>query len=143
VSRLEVTAHDDPARGPLVDEVVRLLRQDVRDEQDLLLPRLQDAVDVRTLRRLGRSWSAVRRTAPTRPHPRVARRPPGNALSGLPLSLIDRSRDALDAFTGRAPAPATPAAMAVSRRLAALSGALERLPALQRGEHANTAQGRS
>jgi hypothetical protein len=35
----------------------------------------------------------VRATAPTRPHPGVPRRLPGNALLGVPLSAFDRLRD--------------------------------------------------
>ncbi|GAA3501715.1 hypothetical protein GCM10019016_088220 [Streptomyces prasinosporus] len=47
------------------------------------------------LRALGTAWETVRRTAPTHPHPVVPRRPPGNALLGVPLSVHDRVRDAL------------------------------------------------
>ncbi|MET8767894.1 hypothetical protein [Streptomyces sp. NPDC004658] len=47
------------------------------------------------LRTLGTTWAAVRRTAPTQPHPVIPRRPPGNAPLGVPLSVHDRLRDAL------------------------------------------------
>ncbi|MDP9437037.1 MAG: hemerythrin domain-containing protein, partial [Actinomycetota bacterium] len=103
VERLEGLRPDDRERAALVEQVCAVLDQDVRDEEDLILPRLQDAVDVATLRRLGRSWSFVRRTAPTRPHPVVSRRPPGNALAALPLTVLDRSRDLLDAQARRLP----------------------------------------
>ena len=59
---------------------------------------LRERLDDATLRRLGLAWAVVSRVSPTRPHPTVARRPPGNALSGLPLSVLDRSRDHLDAI---------------------------------------------
>lgn len=58
-----------------------------------MLPRLRTAFDDRKLRRIGAAWEAVRATAPTRPHPGVPRRPPGNALRGVPLSAYDRLRD--------------------------------------------------
>lgn len=54
-----------------------------RVEEDLLLPRLQDAMDTAGLRRLGTAWETVRRTAPTPPRPAVRRCPPGN---GVPAS---------------------------------------------------------
>jgi hypothetical protein len=76
------------------------------------------------------------RIAPTRPHPTVSRRPPGNALSGLPLSLLDRTRDAVDAAVRRVPA-AAPAGRAVSAGLAVLAGLVERIPAARRGDQSN------
>ncbi|MFC8582992.1 hemerythrin domain-containing protein [Streptomyces sp. NPDC057217] len=86
----------------LVSDAFALIRQDIRDEEDVLLPRLQEALghDATRLRRLGSAWESVRRTAPTRPHPAVSRRPPGNALAGVPLSAVDRARDALSPLTG-------------------------------------------
>ena len=137
-STLERTAADDPARPARVRRLVELLQEDVRDEEDLLLPRLQEALGREELVRLGRSWQLVRATAPTRPHPTVARRPPGNALAALPLTVLDRTRDRLDRTARRGPAPLAPAARAASRLLAAAAGAVERLPVLQRGEDRST-----
>ena len=76
IERLESA---DPEREEKVQQVFALIRQDIRDEEDLLLPQLQDTMDAAQLRRLGAGWEAVRRTAPTHPHPVVPRRPPGNA----------------------------------------------------------------
>ncbi|WP_245161193.1 hemerythrin domain-containing protein [Blastococcus sp. CT_GayMR16] len=97
VAALERDGADDPQRQSRLARLVEVLREDVRDEEDVLFPRLQDAVDPEELRRLGRRWQIMRRLSPTRPHPTVSRRPPGNALSGLPLTVLDRSRDAVDA----------------------------------------------
>jgi hemerythrin superfamily protein len=87
----------DPRRDERVRQVFALIRQDIRDEEDELLPRLQDALRPAGLRRLGGAWEAVRRSAPTRPHPVVPRRPPANALLGIPLSGYDRVRDGIAA----------------------------------------------
>jgi hypothetical protein len=122
----------------LLAETVRLLRQDVRDEEDELLPRLQAALSVRELRRLGLLWELVRRTAPTRAHPVVSRRPPGNVLGALPLSVIDRSRDGLEYSRRRVPPFATSALDASSQALASMSSAVERLRPLRRGERPET-----
>jgi hemerythrin superfamily protein len=133
---------DDPGeRRRLLDRLVTVLREDVRDEEDVLLPRLQDRLDRRDLTRLGWAWEAVRRTAPTRPHPVVARRPPGNALSALPLSALDRTRDHLDRAARRAPAATRPRWERASRALAGVAGAVERLPPMRRGERAATSRG--
>ena len=140
VTSLETTAHDDPRRAELLKRLVAVLREDVRDEEDLMFPRLQEALDPPALRRLGRQWELVRRISPTRPHPTVSRRPPGNALSALPLSLLDRSRDLVDAGVQRAPQRLAPAGQAVSRGLAAVAGWVERVPLSRRGDRPPTSR---
>ncbi|MFF5506227.1 hemerythrin domain-containing protein [Streptomyces roseolus] len=92
---IQSTDPRDPGHYRLVTAAFALIREDIRDEEDVLLPRLQEALeyDRVRLRRLGSAWETVRRTAPTRPHPAVSRRPPGNALAGVPLSALDRLRD--------------------------------------------------
>ncbi|WP_306297962.1 hemerythrin domain-containing protein [Streptomyces sp. 13-12-16] len=92
VARVEKSP-DDPRRTEWIRQAFDLVRQDIRDEEDELLPRLRDEFGDRRLRRIGAVWEAVRATAPTRPHPGVPRRPPGNALRGVPLSVFDRLRD--------------------------------------------------
>lgn len=138
VTQLERSKPGDPGREALLDQVVDLLRRDVRDEEDVLLPRLQEHLDEAALQRLGRSWEVVRRIAPTRPHPVVSRRPPGNVLSALPLSLVDRSRDALDRLGRRGPAALAGGANAASAALAGVAGAVEQLPGMSRGERSST-----
>ena len=138
VASLEQSAPEDAGRAQLVDRIVGLLRQDVRDEEDLLLPRLQEAVDGSTLRRLGAGWALVRRTAPTRTHPIVSRRPPGQALSALPLSITDRLRDGLDHGARRVPQQARPLLVSTSKGLGAVARRIEQLPPLRRGERPET-----
>ena len=125
------------ARDDVLRRTAEVLRQDARDEEDLILPRLQAALSGAQLRRLGLTWELVRRTAPTRPHAVVSRRPPGNLLSGAPLSLLDRSRDALDRASRAAPVLAGPL-RAASGALALAAGAVEHLPPLRRGEQPST-----
>jgi hypothetical protein len=134
---LERLPSGSPGRSTAIVRLTEVLRQDVRDEEDELLPRLQDAVDVRRLRTLGVAWEAVRRTAPTRPHPVVSRRPPGNALAALPLTVIDRSRDLLEGSARRFPQVRGPASRA-SDGLARAAGRVERTGVLRRGEHPST-----
>lgn len=133
--------------GPRFDEVWRravgLMRDDVRDEEDELLPLLQEASSHRALILLGWAWEAVRRTAPTRPHPVVARRPPGNALAATPLTILDRSRDRLDRFSRRAGGRAGGLSASVSRAFARVAGAIEHVPPLTRGEDPSTHSGRT
>ncbi len=137
VVALETT--DDPAaRRPLLERLVVVLREDVRDEEDQLLPRLQERMDAASLTRLGWTWEAVRRTAAPPPHPVVARRPPGNVLSALPLSAIDRTRDRVDRAARRAAPQAKGRLETTSRILARVAGVVEKLPAVKRGEDPST-----
>ncbi|TFV91941.1 hemerythrin domain-containing protein [Blastococcus sp. CT_GayMR20] len=140
VSALERDGLDDPRRPARLARLVEVLREDVRDEEDVLFPRLQEAVDAEELRRLGRRWALMRRLSPTRPHPTVSRRPPGNALSGLPLTLLDRTRDLVDAGVRRAPHPLAPAGRAVSQALAGLAGLVERIPSSRAGDEPPTSR---
>lgn len=137
-TELETLDPDSLEHRRLFDRIAVLLREDVRDEEDVVLPKLQEAVSPETLRRIGWTWWTVRVTAPTRAHPTVARRPPGNALAALPLSPIDRSRDRLDRAARRAPARLATGCRRGSRVLAGAAAAVEHLSPLRRGEHPST-----
>ena len=135
---LERSRRGDEGREDLIERAIALLDADVREEEDELLPRLRAALDDRQLQRLGLTWEIVRRTSPTRAHPVVSRRPPGQTLSALPLTVLDRSRDGLDRMARAAPAPLSSATSALSRALGAVAGAVEHLPPFPRGEHPST-----
>ncbi|WP_432485369.1 hemerythrin domain-containing protein [Kineococcus esterisolvens] len=100
---LEELQDADP-RSPDYDALVRrafeVIRHDAHDEEDDLLPRLQQVASAEELRAIGAAWEVQRRTAPTRPHPRVPRRPPGNALAAVPLAVTDRVQDAAEHLAG-------------------------------------------
>jgi hemerythrin superfamily protein len=140
VSALERDGAAHPHRPARLARLVEVLREDVRDEEDVLFPRLQEAVSVEELRRLGRRWALMRRLSPTRAHPTVSRRPPGNALSGLPLSVLDRTRDAVDAGVRRAPAQLAPAGRALSKGLARVAGLVELIPLSRAGDKKPTSR---
>jgi hypothetical protein len=131
-------AAEDPDRGPLLARLREVLREDVRDEEDVLLPRLQGALSRTRLRGLGLTWELVRRTAPTRAHPVVARRPPGNVVAAVPLSVLDRVRDLVDGAVLRGSGRSVPVLRSVSTGLGALAHRVERLPAMRRGEDPST-----
>lgn len=138
VTRLEGLEPGSEEHGQVLARVIELLRQDVRDEEDELLPRLQASLSVTRLRLLGLAWETVRQIAPTRAHPIVARRPPGNWLSALPLAVIDRCRDATDALADRSPGSAAGPLRALSSGLARVARGTERLPGLRLGEDPST-----
>ncbi|MCW2528837.1 MAG: cation-binding protein, partial [Pseudonocardiales bacterium] len=102
----------------------------------------QESLQPAQLRRVGLRWEVVRRTAPTRPHAVVSRRPPGNVLAALPLTIVDRARDNADR-TARAGGPPSRPARRVSGALARLAGRIEHAPGMRRGETATTRTDRS
>jgi hemerythrin superfamily protein len=140
VSALEDDGPDDPRRASRLARLTAVLREDVRDEEDLLLPRLQEAVTHDELRRLGRRWEVGRRLSPTRAHPTVSRRPPGNALSGLPLTVLDRTRDLVDAAARHAPERLAAIGRTASRGLARVAGLVERAPFARTGDRPPTSR---
>jgi len=138
VMRLEALQPGSLDRRPVLDELIDLLWEDVRDEEDVLLPRFQAAVSRAQLRLLGVAWETVRRTAPTRAHPIVSRRPPGNVLAALPLSVLDRLRDRIDARLHKHPSRFAAPLHVIGSALATASHAVERLPGMQQGESRET-----
>jgi hemerythrin superfamily protein len=136
-TQLETLEHASDQRSEVLGRLVELLQEDVRDEEDMLLPRLQAKLTAAQLRRLGVAWEAVRLVSPTRPHAIVSRRPPGNVLAALPLAILDRCRDALDRRFLVASRPA-PGVRAVSSALKRASHAVEHIPGMKQGEDPST-----
>lgn len=141
VTRLEQLGPDADERPAVLARLTAVLREDVRDEEDQLLPELQERVGPGRLRALGLAWEVVRRVAPTRAHPVVARRPPGNVLAALPLSVLDRARDAVDTVLQAGASRGAGVLRTASRGLTAAAHAVERVPLLRRGDHPTTARG--
>lgn len=132
VTCIEQTTAGSPERLPLLEQLARVLREDVRDEEDILLPRLQKRLTGRKLRALGVAWESVRTIAPTRAHPVVARRPPGNVVAALPLTVVDRMRDRIDRRLQRG--STVPGLERSSVALTRIAHLVEHLPPLTRGE---------
>jgi hemerythrin superfamily protein len=140
VTRLDRSSPDDPAHRDLMQRTFAVLDHDVRTEEDELLPRMQELLGPRPLRLIGWQWELVRRISPTRPHPVVSRRPPGQTLSALPLTVLDRARDLLQRLDEASHCRFTAPISTADRLLATTAGAVERIPVLQRGERSETSR---
>jgi hemerythrin superfamily protein len=140
VTRLDRSSPDDPGHRELMERTFAVLDHDVRTEEDELLPRMQELLDSRELRRIGLLWEVVRRISPTRPHPVVSRRPPGQVLSALPLTVLDRARDLLQKLDEVTRCRFTGPVSTADRLLATAAGAVERIPVLQWGERPETSR---
>jgi hemerythrin superfamily protein len=140
VAELDRSSWSDPGHRELMERTFAVLDHDVRSEEDELLPRMQQLLGPRRLRLIGRQWELVRRIAPTRPHPVVSRRPPGQILSALPLTVLDRGRDLLQKLDEVTRCRFTTPVSTADRLLATAAGAVERIPVLQWGERAETSR---
>jgi hemerythrin superfamily protein len=141
VTRLDRSDPSDPEHAELVEQTFAALDEDVRSEEDELLPRLQQELDPVQLRLLGLQWGLLRLTSPTRPHPVVSRRPPGQVLSALPLTVLDRARDRLQQLGEALGGRGAGVLGVVDQALAGASGAVERSPVIRTGQRPETARG--
>jgi hypothetical protein len=74
---------------------VQEITEHVREEEQELFPRLTANADRQELQSLGRKVEAMKKVAPTRPHPAAPDTPPMNKLAAPGAGLVDRIRDAL------------------------------------------------
>jgi hypothetical protein len=125
-------------RQELLTRLCRLVFPHAFAEESVLWPVVRRVLTAGQLIALGAAWEAVRRTAPTRPHPVVARRPPGNVVAAAPLTVVDRLRDRLDRIARRSGGAPGAVASRLSAGLAGAAGLIEHVPPLTRGEHPST-----
>jgi hemerythrin superfamily protein len=95
MKRLEDTEFSDPAFATLLGQLMQEIRHHVQEEEQQLFPQLAGNVDQQELEELGRKVQAMKKVAPTRPHPSAPDTPPLNKLAAPGAGLIDRVRDAL------------------------------------------------
>lgn len=95
LKELEGVEATDPRFGDLVERVIADVRHHVGEEEEHLLPRLQDACSVEELQELGRMVVRAKDSAPTRPHPSAPDSPPANLILAPGVGMIDRLRDKL------------------------------------------------
>ncbi|WP_449063957.1 hemerythrin domain-containing protein [Planomonospora algeriensis] len=98
MKRLEQTDVADPGHAALLKQLMMEIRTHIREEEDELFPQLRAHSDVSQLAELGRKVQAIKKIAPTRPHPAAPDKPPANMMVGPLTGLVDRMRDAI---TGR------------------------------------------
>ncbi len=139
VNCLETMDRNDDQWDAVLDRLVKVLRDDVRDEEDELFPRLQSALPAWQLQVFGALWEVLRRTAPTRAHPVVARRPPGNVVAAVPLAIIDRTRDYVDSRAlSRSDTATASRWRSISTALGRAASRVEHFSIMSRGEHPAT-----
>jgi iron-sulfur cluster repair protein YtfE (RIC family) len=92
---LESLEPTDPRFDVVLTKLAAEMRQHILEEEVDLFPRLRIAADPETLRELGRKAQAIKKIAPTHPHPSAPAQLPVSRLLMPALGLVDRIRDAL------------------------------------------------
>jgi hypothetical protein len=65
------------------------------EEEDELFPAVRGALSQEELNELGERMQRARALVPTRPHPNAPTSPAAKAVTGPPVALVDRIRDAV------------------------------------------------
>jgi hemerythrin superfamily protein len=94
LARIEHTEPNTPEMDALTTELFAGVRAHASTEEAEIFPALRLYLGPRERMRLGAMFERVERLAPTHPHPRAPRTPPGNVILGAPVAVLDRARDA-------------------------------------------------
>ncbi|MEV7964376.1 hemerythrin domain-containing protein [Sphaerisporangium sp. NPDC088356] len=98
MKELERTDPGDPAFDHLLDKFMAVVREHVREEESRLFPELVKYADAEELHDIGKKIRAIKKIAPTRPHPAAPGNPLASKLLAPGAGLVDRIRDLV---TGR------------------------------------------
>jgi hemerythrin superfamily protein len=95
MKRLEALQPDNPAFDNELGTLMLEVRSHVAEEEGEIFPQMREAFSSEELAELGAKVEAVKRLAPTRPHPSAPDGPPGDKVVGPIVGLFDRMRDAV------------------------------------------------
>ena len=73
-----------------VKVLMESVRHHVEEEEGEMFPKVREAMGRKALVELYEKMEKVRKTAPTKPHPRMPDEPPGNLVAGAAAGLTDR-----------------------------------------------------
>jgi hemerythrin superfamily protein len=95
MKQLESLLPDKTDFDDQLSTLMREIREHVAEEEQQAFPQLREAFSEDELVEMGEKVEAVKKRAPTRPHPAAPDRPPYDKLVGPPTGMIDRLRDKL------------------------------------------------
>ncbi len=95
MKRLEQLDPEDASFDAELATLMREIRQHVAEEEGEMFPHMRNVFTQDELLELGTKVEAVKKMAPTRPHPSAPDEPPGDMLLGPVAGLFDRMRDAV------------------------------------------------
>ena len=93
LSELEQMEPADERFDAKVTVLIENVRHHIKEEEGEFFPKVRDALSRTALSELGDALAEAKKTAPTRPHPRMPDAPPGNAVVGTMVGVMDRIGD--------------------------------------------------
>jgi hemerythrin superfamily protein len=93
MKRLERLDPDDPSFDTEIRKLMSDIRTHVAEEEGEMFPHMREVMSQEELVGLGRKVEAIKKLAPTRPHPAVPNDPGARLAAGPAASLFDRLRD--------------------------------------------------
>ena len=103
LSELDRLDPDDERYDVKVAVLTESVRHHVEEEEGDLFPKAKKLLGEEMLEELGQRMEKAKKLAPTRPHPRAPDTPPGNLVSGLVASVMDRTKDLLGRRLAKSP----------------------------------------
>jgi hemerythrin superfamily protein len=79
--------------------LIEQVRHHVREEEDVLFPKVADGLSQDRLAELGDELEKAKAVVPSRPHPHAPDTPPGNAVAGLVSAVLDKTKNVADHAT--------------------------------------------
>lgn len=98
LQRLEDAHPGDADYHEALREFIKLGREHIAYEQDVVWPQVETAIDREELEKIGAKLEQAKKIAPTRPHPDTPPNPAVLKTMGMGAAVVDHVRDAL---TGR------------------------------------------
>ena len=95
MKRLEKLSPEDPGFDAELQTLMTEIRAHVAEEENEMFPQLRSVFSQDELVTIGQQVEAVKKLAPTRPHPSAPDQPPGDLVLGPIAGLFDRLRDAV------------------------------------------------
>ncbi len=95
MKRLEKLSPQDAAFEAELQTLMTEIREHVAEEENEMFPHMRSTFSQEELVKMGQQVEAVKKIAPTRPHPSAPDQPPGNLMIGPVAGLFDRLRDAV------------------------------------------------
>jgi hemerythrin-like domain-containing protein len=95
MKRLEKLSPEDPGFDAELQTLMTEIREHVAEEENEMFPHMRLIFSQEELVKIGQQVEAVKKMAPTRPHPSAPDQPPGNLVVGPIAGLFDRLRDAV------------------------------------------------
>jgi hemerythrin superfamily protein len=93
LKRLEQMDRNDPSFQAEIQTLMTEIREHVAEEEGEMFPHMREVFTPEELQDMGKHVEAIKKMAPTRPHPSVPNEPMARLAAGPVAGLFDRLRD--------------------------------------------------